>query len=736
MLRLSLKQLLRVLLPSLVLILLVSVVFAQDNRQLMPGTAVTGLLNADNVAQVYTFQGEEGQNVSLTFASLDNLAVTLLVTDSNGASIAQIVGDGSQGQFTLESIPIEATSTYFVTVFPSAGATVTQGSFLLTLNVELGLPETEPTATATEAPTATAQAEGAEEPTEATETDIVQDVETTQEASTADFVAADFLPGQQVILNNGINVSLTWNTTDDLNLQIRDPSGGTLFWDSRTTDDGGTFGPDVNGLCEVITTPPAVETASWAGGPLPAGSYEVLVYYRQACEGNQAVDFSVDVSVDGQPLEPIEGVLLPPVNNEANVYIGNFVVNPDGTAATGANGPYVDERELDVEAQELLDMEADTVVLDQVQLGLITNQEPYQTYRYEGVAGELISVGMTAISGNLDTLLLVLDENGTVTGANDDVQPVVNTNSQITGLPLPTDGVYTIVATRYGKSVAGTQGEYELVVNGSNIPQQFIDLNLPAGDIQIALTWDTNADLQLLVRDPSGNSVYDDVPSVPSGGRLTEQGNINCNIAENAPISYIYWPEGFSRIGSYEIEVWYQSECNDTRPVIFTLTIVVNGELVFTESVPFQFNQRYLTSFSIAQSGEVSPSAAGIIGGSETLPYTEELASAVNIIAGETVAGSITPDNKFDLYRFQGQAGDQVTISMNATSSTLDTLLFLIDPNGVEIAQNDDSNETTNSLITGITLAQDGEYIVIATHYGTIYGGTTGSYNLNLRIDN
>ena len=238
-----------------------------------------------------------------------------------------------------------------------------------------------------------------------------------------------------------------------------------------------------------------------------------------------------------------------------------------------------------------------------------------------------------------------------------------------------------------------------------------------------------------MVRDPSGNSVYDDVPRVPSGGVLTETGNINCILAENEPVSYIYWPDGFLRIGSYEVEIWYQSDCGDTRPVVFTLYVVVEGELIFTDSQQIDFQERYLTNFTIAQDGQAIADQGGIIGGSETLNYQAELASALQITDDQTVLGSITPNNKFDLYVFDGEPGDVVTIDMSATSGTLDTYLFLIDPSGVEIAFNDDANETTNSLIFNVELTQEGEYTIIATHFGTIYGGTTGGYNLSLRVD-
>jgi hypothetical protein len=72
---------------------------------------------------------------------------------------------------------------------------------------------------------------------------------------------------------------------------------------------------------------------------------------------------------------------------------------------------------------------------------------------------------------------------------------------------------------------------------------------------------------------------------------------------------------------------------------------------------------------------------------------------------------------------------------MQATSGTLDPTLFLIGPDGAQIAQNDDAvaNEDTNSLIDDFTLPEDGQYIIIASHFGALYGGTTGVYSLTFQ---
>src|SRR5690606_30963756 len=113
------------------------------------------------------------------------------------------------------------------------------------------------------------------------------------------------------------------------------------------------------------------------------------------------------------------------------------------------------------------------------------------------------------------------------------------------------------------------------------IQQQLAALGLVRGDIEIALLWNTGADLQLLVRDPVGASVYDDVTAINSGGQLALGGNANCVRAIGNPVSYIYWPTNTLRFGPnevYEIEVWYQNTCNDPTLVAPVLNVTVQGQ--------------------------------------------------------------------------------------------------------------------------------------------------------------
>jgi len=708
---------------TLIAIFLVMGVGAQTTNVLVSGVATTGRIAQGDAAQIFTFTATVGNTASLSIASETGFALTMILSDASGTVLGQTqkpAGATSGAESLIENVPLGLTGTYYVTVLITPGVvTALGGDFVVTLTLTGETAVIPPVTVTEEVPVVTA------EPTP----DL-------QLPPTTPVIPMTFTTSQ-LTLTGGINVALSWNTQDDLNLQVRAPNGTTLFWDSRSTNDGtGVFGADVNGLCEVLTTPPATETATWRGGSLPAGRYEVLVYYRSVCSDTPApVDFTVAVDVNGIPLDPIVGTLQPPTGNDATVHIASFVINADTTGTTTQGGLYTDTRVLPISTNEILTTPSSPLFLNNPTEGVIAGDQYYQVYTFTGTAGQLVNIAMNTTVGNLDTLLILFDSAGTIIADNDDVNSPADTNSAIS-TRLPAAGTYLVFASRYGKDVGGTEGSYSLLV-AEESPERAVNLNLPTGDIEVTLTWDTNADLQLLVRDPFGDSVYDDATSVRSGGLLTSTGNKNCVTALTPPpVYHIYWPNGTQDVGSYELEIWYQSECTDTRPVTFTIYVVVGGELIFTETNSIRFNERYVSSFTINVDGTASPGLGGIIGGSETLPYQAELESAIVMQPGINLTGNIRPDNKFDVYAFDGLVGDVVTITMNGTLPTLDTLLFLIDPNQVEIARNDDANaDTRNSLINRVALGANGRYYILATHFGAIYGGTTGPYTLSLQIE-
>ena len=94
-----------------------------------------------------------------------------------------------------------------------------------------------------------------------------------------------------------------------------------------------------------------------------------------------------------------------------------------------------------------------------------------------------------------------------------------------------------------------------------------------------------------------------------------------------------------------------------------------------------------------------------------------------------TNQSSVLPaDNSFfDLYSFEGKAGQQITIEMK--SQEIDPYLILLGPNQREIAQDDDGAGSKNARIT-VRLPADGTYTLLANSY---QARQSGAYTLELK---
>lgn len=116
-------------------------------------------------------------------------------------------------------------------------------------------------------------------------------------------------------VGSGPSISLSWGTTDDLDLAVIEPGGSRVSWGSPTSASGGTLSEDVNSLCSNPTTNP-VETVSWPAGRAPSGNYQVLVTYAIPCSNNNApVPFRVTANVGGGQ-QVFESTLMEPGASE------------------------------------------------------------------------------------------------------------------------------------------------------------------------------------------------------------------------------------------------------------------------------------------------------------------------------------------------------------------------------------------------------------------------------------
>lgn len=106
------------------------------------------------------------------------------------------------------------------------------------------------------------------------------------------------------------------------------------------------------------------------------------------------------------------------------------------------------------------------------------------------------------------------------------------------------------------------------------------------------------------------------------------------------------------------------------------------------------------------------------------------------IRAGAVIEGELTDDDSqadddsyYDLYVYQGRAGETVSISLS--SDEFDTYLVvgrIVDGAFEALESNDDGEDSTNSLIR-ITLPEDGDYVIRAN---SLIGDETGAYILRV----
>jgi hypothetical protein len=681
------------------------------SKQINLGDTVTGTIDAKNFSQTYVYTAKAGDVITITVTSkAKTLGLAVVVTDANGATIGQGIS-----QPTIKDLKLDADGPYYITVSRSTGITGATGDFTLALTGSNGGPAT------------------------------------------------------TVTLTQGITIELAWSTIDDMNLEVRDPVGGAVNRrTTKITSGGNLTSGDVNGDCTKAKAGDNKETIAWPKGTVPAGSYEVILYFNQSCAkpvANQTpapVQFTATVTVDGKAQDPIRGTLA-----LAEEYVTSFILDAGGKVTMGPGGTIVSSA---IDTQPFnAKITAPTVLpAGLTASGTINRDNAADAYAFDAKSGQLVTVTMNAASGSLDPYLALLDPSGNIIASNDDANSQTR-NAAITNQPINVDGRYVILATRFALAVGGTEGNYSLAVKlgsataGSRTATPAPTVasvalngtaaatgtsNTPASSVlTISLTWDSTADLRLLVRDPAGISIYSDKtqPSATSGV-MSQISNLGCTNTTSTPQTYIYWPDGTQLVaGSYEIGVWQQSPCDVpvSKATSYHLMVAVGGKTVIDEKGrPDLKGAHYLTTLNVDDQGNATE---GKFKGIVTKDITTDKEFATELPAlnqnaptldyNTTVTGTIDTSTPFQVYTLKVVAGDKIKINMNARSGNLDPTLFLIQVNGSAISQvgfNDDVSvdKNINSEIDPAKFSGDATYLVVATHYGLELGGTQGQYEL------
>lgn len=114
------------------------------------------------------------------------------------------------------------------------------------------------------------------------------------------------------------------------------------------------------------------------------------------------------------------------------------------------------------------------------------------------------------------------------------------------------------------------------------------------GAVQITVGWNSGADIDLYVTDPSGATLYYNEHHKRSGigGHLDHDARGDCRREQANPrIENAYWPRP-ARSGNYAVELNYFSPCARAATTEVTLSVVVDSELLGTYRYRLEPEQR------------------------------------------------------------------------------------------------------------------------------------------------
>ena len=330
--------------------------------------------------------------------------------------------------------------------------------------------------------------------------------------------------------------------------------------------------------------------------------------------------------------------------------------------------------------------------------GAISDENFLVEYTFEARAGDVVTIGVTAVSGDLDTLLTLYDSDGNELISNDDIE-TGNTNSQIEAFELDNAGTYTIQATRFSERFGSTTGDFNLSleqVGGGvvEIPTGPVAINY--GDtVQSRIEGDVYAieyTFEGQVGDVIGvrmNALSGDLDPLlylrdSAGNTLTENDDD---------------PDGGGALDSYI--------SNFALPATGTYTIVATRfqEDVGLSEGDFEIILESGEATSAIDEGTLLTAFSGRLGGRE--PY--------------------------QTFVFQGEAGQVVTIQMDAITEGLDPFVILLDPSGRQLARNDDRESgILDSTLDHVVLPEAGEYQIVATRFQNRFGSSEGEYTIEV----
>lgn len=109
---------------------------------------------------------------------------------------------------------------------------------------------------------------------------------------------------EPVLKTGDVQVTLRWDTIDDLDLFVTDPAGDTVSYEDPFIPSGGELDVDANAGCFGALSRTPVENIFWPAGESPTGDFVVSVNIFARCRSAQnPIPFTLLVLVKGEVIE-------------------------------------------------------------------------------------------------------------------------------------------------------------------------------------------------------------------------------------------------------------------------------------------------------------------------------------------------------------------------------------------------------------------------------------------------
>lgn len=345
--------------------------------------------------------------------------------------------------------------------------------------------------------------------------------------------------------------------------------------------------------------------------------------------------------------------------------------------------------------------ERSTLVYGDSVIGRVSADSPLLFYFFRGFRGDVLDIIMQRTSGDLDPHLDLVTVDGVVLQTNDDDPKAEGTlDAGIRQYTIQSDGIYLIVATRFGREAGDTEGSFVLSLD--RVPVD--ELGRSAADARFMVYGD-----QLSGRlDATTRTRYFRFQArrgdVITAIVLRETGNID-------PLVRLETVD--------QIVLAQDDDGGDGRNArMAAITIPAGGEYFLVVTHADDETDDVEGEFTIQLTGRT-----GIVGG-----------RALEMVYGTTVSGTIDTQNDTEDYVFFGAEGDVINIRMEQASGDLDPLVTLYDSDGKQIAFDDDSGDDQDAIIRSFELPRDDMYFIAASRFQREQGTTVGAYILTLEL--